>query len=138
MQSADKEAVTIEPWAAALAIATLAAVAAVAVFTAWDRAHTASLEAVVTPTAVGDTRFLAEPKAGSGPLGLAYQGEALDMVSETKLRDSKLLRQGSDDSGAYSIYLPGDETDALPKDHYYMKAADNLFIEVAKEQAPGK
>ncbi|HEX4086345.1 MAG TPA: hypothetical protein VHY22_15630 [Chthoniobacteraceae bacterium] len=133
MQSAEKEARTIEPWAAGVAISTLALVTLVAIFTAWDRAHTAELDTVITPTAVGDTHFVAEPGKGSGPLGIKYEGHALDMVAEMKMRDSRLLREGMDDSGVYAIYRPADDADALPKDHYYVKAADNLFIEAAKE-----
>src|SRR5579862_2091523 len=132
MPSAEKEALTIESWAAGIAVATLFFVTGVAVFTSWDRAHNAALEQVVTQTAVGDTHYVPEPAGGSGPLGVKYRGQMLDMVSESKIRDSKLIRVGMDDSGAYALYRPEDEKD-LPSGHFYMKVNPNEFIEVKGE-----
>lgn len=133
MPGADKEARTIEPWAAGIGMGTLILVATVAVFTAWDRAHTATHERAVTPTAVGDTHYVPEPATRIGPLGLSYEGRKLDMLSENKIRDSKLIRVGADDSGAYSLYRPQDESEGLPKEHFYMKAKPNEFLEVTAE-----
>jgi hypothetical protein len=133
MPSVEKEAQTIEPWAAWIALATLVLVSCVAGFTAWDRAHTAALETVITPTAVGDTHYIEVPNAGSGPIGLKYQGQALDMVAESKIRDSRLVRVGTDDSGAYSLYRLEDEKEGLPKDRFYIKVKTNDFMEVSVE-----
>jgi hypothetical protein len=74
-----------------------------------------------------------EPPGGKGPIGLKYQGQALDMLSETKFRDSKLLRVGADDSGVYSLYRPEDESAGLAKGHYYMKVKPNEYMEVTGE-----
>jgi hypothetical protein len=133
MPGAEKEALTIEPWAAGIGLATLALVASVALFTAWDRAHTAALEAVITPTAVGDTHYVRGPAGRSGPIGLKYQGRNLDVVLESKVRDSRLIRVGTDDSGVYSLYRPEDEKEALLKDRFFMKVGPNQFIEVTEE-----
>ena len=133
MATADKEAVTLEPWAIGVGLATLLLVTGVALFTAWDRAHTSQLEAVIMPTAVGDIHFISVPPAHKGPTGLKYQGKKLDMLSEAKIRDATLLRAGIDDSGVYSLYRPEDQSNPLDKDHYYMKAKANDFIEVSPE-----
>lgn len=133
MPGAEKEAVTIEPWAAGIALATLVLIASVAGFTIWDRASTATLDQVTAPTAVGDAHCVAEPATGPGPIGLKYQGRKLDMISENKIRDGKLIRVGTDDSGVYSLYRPEEETQALPKDRFYMKVKPNEFIEVTPE-----
>jgi hypothetical protein len=133
MPSAEKEALTIEPWAVWIALATLVLIAGVAAFTAWDRVRDASVEDVVTPTAVGDTHYVEKPNAGAGPIGLKYQGKALAMVGERKIRESKLIRAGSDDSGTFTLYRPADERKALPKDRFYMKVKTNDFMEVTSE-----
>jgi hypothetical protein len=133
MPAADKEALTIEPWAMRIGLAAVVLVASTALFTAWDRAHTGALEAVVAPTAVGDTHYVPEPPGGNGPTGLKYQGQPLDMVSESKVRDAMLIEVGVDDSGVYSLYRPADPADALPKGSYYMKVKTNEFIEVSAE-----
>jgi hypothetical protein len=132
MPSADKEAVTIEPWAAAVGAGTLVLVTAVALFTAWDHAHTASLETVAAPTAVGDTHFVTVQKGATGAIGLKYQGDAVDFVAENKIRDARLVQVGMDDTGVYSIYRLDDDKDE--KDgRYFVKAGDNDFVEVRKE-----
>ena len=118
---------------AGIALATLGLVASVAIFTAWDRAHTAGLEQVITPTAVGDAHYVKEPSTRLGAIGLTYNGQKLDMVSERKFRDAKLIRVGSDDSGVYSLYRPEDENEGLPKDRFFMKVQPNEFIEVTGE-----
>jgi len=133
MPSVEKEAVTIEPWMAGIALATLALVAGVAVFTAWDRAHTVALEVAITPTAVGDAHYVQEPAGRAGLIGLKYLGRNLDMLSESKVRDAKLLRVGVDDSGVYSLYRPEDDKAGLPKDRFFMKVKPNEFIEVTEE-----
>jgi hypothetical protein len=133
MPSAEKEFLTIEPWAAGIALATLLLVGSVAVFTVWDRGRTASIEEAVTPTAVGDMHFVREPAGKKGPIGLKYQGQKLDMVSEHKIRDSKLVRVGTDDSGVYWIYRPADESEGLGKDRFLMKTAVNEYVEVTGE-----
>ena len=133
MPTAEKEALAIEPWMAGIALATLVLVGGVAGFTVWDRAHTAMLEEVVTPTAVGDRHFVQEPTGRLGPIGLKYQGRKLDMLSESKVRDAKLIHVGTDDSGVYSLYRPEDEKEGLPKDRFYMKVKPNEFIEVTGE-----
>ena len=130
MASPDKEIATIEPWAAGIGIATLAIVVGVAIFTAWDRAHTSSLEEVITPTAVGDSHFVQEPAGGTHAIGLKYQGQLLDKVSESKLRDAKLLRVGMDDSGIYSLYRLEDDG---KNGRLFMKVGMDEFIEVKPE-----
>lgn len=124
----EKEALTIEPWAAWIAVAILAMVASVGAFTLWDRGHTSALEAVLTPTAVGDTHYVP-----ARPSGLKYRNRNLDFVSEAKVRDSKLLRVGNDDSGVYFLYRPEDEKEGLLKDRYFMKVQPNEYIEVRAE-----
>jgi hypothetical protein len=133
MPGPDKEAVTIEPWAFGIGLGTLVLVASVAAFTAWDRTHTASLEEVITETAVGDTHFIQEPKGRTGPIGLKYQGQNLDMVSENKIRDSKLIRVGADDSGVYSVYRLEEEKEGSKNERLFMKAGANEFVEVTEE-----
>ena len=133
MPGAEKEPLTIEPWMAGIALATLALVAGVAVFTAWDRAHTVALEVAITPTAVGDAHYVQEPAGRAGLIGLKYLGRNLDMLSESKVRDAKLLRAGVDDSGVYSLYRPEDDKAGLPKDRFFMKVKPNEFIEVTEE-----
>jgi hypothetical protein len=130
MASPDKEAPSIEPWAARIGIATLVLVAGVAIFTAWERAHTSSLEEVITPTAVGDMHFVPVPAGGKGAISLKYQGHTLDMVSESKLRDAKLLRAGTDDSGIYSLYRLDEEG---KNGRLFMKVGVDEFIEVKPE-----
>jgi len=132
MPTPEKEALTLEPWQAGIGLAMVVLIAGVAMFTAWDRMHNSALETVVTPTAVGDMHFVPEPKGEKGPLALKYQGRQLDMVSESKLRDSRLIRVGSDDSGVYTIYRPEDEK-LIPKDHFLMKIKTNEFMEVSSE-----
>jgi hypothetical protein len=131
MPAPEKEAVTIEPWAAGIGLATLALVAAVAIYTAWDRTRTSTIEQVTTPTAVGDTHFVQEPTSSAGPIGLKFEGRKLDMLSESKIRDSKLLRTATDDSGIYSIYHIEDEEGK--KQRLFMKVGVNEFIEVTQE-----
>jgi len=133
MPAADKEALTIEPWAAWIGLAILAVVAGVALFTLWDRAHTVTLEVVLQPTAVGDTHCVPAPPGGKGPIGLTYQGRKLDMLSESKIRDSKLLRAAVDDSGLYILYRPGDDQEALPKDRFLVKVKTDDFMVVTPE-----
>ena len=132
MPTPEKEALTIEPWQAGIALATLLLVGGVTVFTAWDRMHNAAVEDVITPTAVGDSHYVPEPKGRTGAIGLKYQGQKLDMVSESKIRDARLARVGTDDSGVYSVYRPADDK-GLAKDHFFMKAQANEFIEVTEE-----
>jgi len=132
MPSADKEAVTIEPWAAVIGGGTLVLVTAVAIFTAWDHAHTLSLETVSMPTAVGDMHFVTVAKGATGPIGLKYQGDSLDFVAESKIRDAKLVQVGMDDTGVYSIYRMDEEKDAK-NERLFVKAGDNDFVEVRKE-----
>jgi len=133
MPGVEKEAQTIEPWAAGIGLGTLVLVASVAVFTAWDRAHNTALEDVITPTAVGDTHYVQEPAGDTGAIGLKYQGRNLDMVSESKIRDAKLLRMGTDDSGVYSLYRLEDEKEGSQKERLFMKVATNEFMEVTGE-----
>lgn len=130
MAPAEKEATSIEPWAAGIGLGILAVVGCVAAFTAWDRAETGRLERVTEPTAVGDTAFVKEPPGGTGPLGLTLEGRTLEMVKEAKVRDGKLIREGKDDSGRYSIYRGEDEKAGIEKGQLYMKTAPNEFIEV--------
>jgi hypothetical protein len=54
------------------------------------------------------------------------------MVTESKIRDSKLIRVGTDDSGVYTLYRLEDEKQ-MPKDHLLMKVKPNEFIEVTPE-----
>ena len=129
MPSADKEALTIEPWAAGIGLALLILVGGVAAFTAWDRAHTGSLEEVVTPTAVGDAHFVQEPAGGTGFIGLKYQGRKLDMAGQSKILDAKLIRVGNDDTGIYSVY----EDETGKKGRLFMKVGLNQFVEVTQE-----
>jgi hypothetical protein len=131
MPAAEKEALTIEPWAMWIGLGTLVLVTSVAIFTAWDRAHTGSLEEVITPTAVGDTHFVEEPAGGKGPIKLKYQGQELDMVSESKIRDAKLIQVGTDDSGVYSLYQT--DEDEGKKGRLFMKVGVNEFMEVTPE-----
>ncbi len=130
MPNADKEALTIEPWAARIGLGTLAMVAGVAMFTAWDRTRTGGLEAASTPTAVGDTHFVKEPTGGTGPIGLRYQGRQLDVVVESKIRDSKLIRVGTDESGVFAIYRL---EEGGSKERLFVKEAVNEFLEVRRE-----
>jgi len=132
MPSPEKEVATIEPWAAGIGLATLVLVASVAVFTAWDRAHTASLEEVAMPTAVGDLQCVQEPKGTKGPIGLKYQGKELDAVSEKKHQDARMIRIGSDDGGVYSIYRLEEEKESK-NERLFMKGAENEFFEVRTE-----
>jgi hypothetical protein len=131
MPGAEKEALTIEPWAARIGLGTLALVASVAMFTAWERAHTGALEAVVTPTAVGDTHFVQEPAGGKGPIGLEFEGRKLDMVGESKIRDARMIGVGLDGSGAYEVYRL--EEKAGKKERLFMKVGVNEFMEVSAE-----
>jgi hypothetical protein len=130
MPATEKEVQTIEPWMAWIALATLLAVGSVAVFTAWDRMRTAELEQVVTPTAVGDTHYVSEPVGGTGSIGLKYQGQDLQMLSENKIRDSKMIQAGTDDTGVYSLYRSEDEKVGAAKERLYMKVKEDEFIEV--------
>ena len=68
MPSVEKEALTMEPWAVGIGLATLLVVGCVALFAAWDRTHTGQLEQVITNTAVGDTHLVTEPPSGKGPV----------------------------------------------------------------------
>jgi hypothetical protein len=131
MPSADKEAPTIEPWAAGIGLGTLAIVAGMAVFTAWDRAHVGALEEAITPTAVGDTHLAQEPAGGTGPTGLQYLGRKLDMVRDTKMQDAKMIRLGTDASGMYAVYRLEDEEGK--KERLFLKVAVNEFMEVTQE-----
>jgi hypothetical protein len=54
------------------------------------------------------------------------------MVSESKIRDARLVRVGTDDSGVYSVYRSADDK-GLAKDHFFMKMQMNEFIEVREE-----
>jgi hypothetical protein len=133
MPGAEKEAVTIEPWAARIGLGTLALVASVAVFTAWDHAHTGTLEDVAMPTAVEDTHFVQAPMGKAGPIGVQYQGQKLDMVTERKIRDSRVIRVGMDDSGVYSIYRRQEEKEGGRKEGLFVKVRVNEFMEVKEE-----
>jgi hypothetical protein len=133
MPGSQKEALTIEPWAAAIGIGMLALVTSAAVFTAWDRAHTGALEVVTTPTAVGDLHFVREPPGGKGPIGLSYRGQQLDMVSASKLQDANLIRVGMDQSGVYALYRLEEEKEGGKKERLFMKAGVNVFVEVTGE-----
>ena len=132
MPAAEKDPDTIEPWPAAIAGALVVLIAGVAIFTAWDRVHNSVRESVVNSSAVGDTHYVRLPATRTGPTGLKYQGRALDILSESKIRDSKLVRVGAEDSGMYGLYRFEDEKQ-LPKDHYLMKVSTNDFIEVTGE-----
>ncbi len=131
MLTADKEALAIEPWAAGIGLGTLALVAGVAIFTAWDRSHTGTMEEVITPTAVGDMHFVQAPAGGTGPVGLEYEGRKLDMVGESKIRDAKMIRVGADASGAYTVYRLEDKRGK--KERLFMKVGLNKFMEVTEE-----
>jgi len=133
MPSLEKEAAAVEPWAAGIGLGVLIVVLGAALFTARERADRAALEEVITPTAVGDAHYAREPAGGSGPTGLKYRGQELDMVSESKIRDAKLLRVGVDDSGAWTLYRLEDEKQAPPKEHFFIKVAENEYMEVTAE-----
>jgi hypothetical protein len=65
---------------------------------------------------------------------LKFQGQPLDMVSEEKIRDSRLLQAAKDDSGVYTLYRPDNEKeDPLPKGQFYIKVRPNIFIQAAPE-----
>jgi hypothetical protein len=129
MPAADKEALTIEPWAAGLGIALVVLVMGVALFATWDRAHTGDVEAVITPTAVGDMHFATEPAGKAGATGLKYEGRMLDMAGESKMEDAHLIREGADDSGVFGIYRM--ETEG--KGRIFVKVGVNKFMEVTQE-----
>jgi hypothetical protein len=133
MPAAEKEAVTLEPWMAWIGLSTLLVVVSVAVFSAWDRAHLSDIEIAATPTAVGDIHYIHIPAGAAGPIGLKFQGRQLDMLSETKFLDAKLIHAAEDDSGVYSLYQPEDQTQGFPKDRYFMKVKPNDYIEVTQE-----
>ena len=120
-----------DPLAEALTAIWSALVASVAIYTAWDRTRTSTIEQVITPTAVGDTHFVQEPTSATGPIGLKFEGRKLDMLSESKIRDSKLLRTATDDSGIYSLYHLEEEEGK--KQRLFMKVGVNEFIEVTQE-----
>jgi hypothetical protein len=80
---------------------------------------------------VGDTHFVQEPAGGKGPIGLKYEGQKLDVVSESKIRDSKLIQAGTDDSGVYSLYRLEEEEGK--KGRLFMKVGLNEFVEVVGE-----
>jgi len=130
--SADKDVVEMEPWAVGIGLGTLVLVLGMAIFTAWDRMHTPSLETVITPTAVGDMHFVPEPARGVTEIGLKYQGHQLTIVSETKLRDATLIRVGTDDSGIYTLYQLEDEQGRRDA-QLFMKVGLNEFIKVTAE-----
>lgn len=129
----DKEAAAIEPWAMVIGVGTMLVVAGVAAFTAWDRLHVAQEEEIMTPTAVGDMHFVKAPASGAGPIGLLYQGKMLDMVSESKVRDSRMVRVGADDNGNYTIYGEDDEASKGRKGALFMKVGVNEFMAVKQE-----
>jgi hypothetical protein len=133
MPAEDKEVLIVEPWAAWIGLATLVLVMGVAIFTAWDRAQTGTLDTVTTPTAVGDTHYIHAPAGGSGPIGLKYQGQLLSALGDHKIRDATLIRADMDDSGVYSLYRPEDEKSGLPGGHFYMKVKADDFIEVTSQ-----
>jgi hypothetical protein len=134
MPTADKEAATIEPWAAAIGLALLVIVTGVTIFTAWDRMRNGALEEVVTPTAVGDMHFVPEPSGGAGSVGLQYKGRKLDMAGAAKLRDSKLIRVGMDDTGVYTLYrLEEEKQEGAHPEQLYLKIGVNEFMRVTPE-----
>jgi hypothetical protein len=133
MPAAEKEAVTLEPWMAWIGLSTLLVVVSVAVFSVWDRAHLSDLETVNAPTAVGDAHYVRIPAGATGAIGLKFQGRQIDMISETKFLDAKLIHIAEDDSGVYSLYQPEDQTQGFPKDRYFMKVKPDDYIEVKQE-----
>jgi hypothetical protein len=95
--------------AAILGGALLAGFLCALVFTVRDERRRHELETVSEPRAVGDSQFFPEPESLAPGQTLArFEGRELIAAQPepVEIRDSRMLKAGRDESGAYHIYRP--------------------------------
>ncbi len=113
--------------------------AALTTFAFVGRQHRAQLETVEQVTAVGDTTYFKMPEMTEKPSALAvsFQGKQLYPASFKRMgnRDSRMLRVGTDDSGAYGIYAVREAIDARKKEaeELYLKLGPDEYLNVRSE-----
>src|SRR5438552_75371 len=101
---------TSNAWAARVAATLVAGFVLVAAFTFYDHAHRAALERVEEPTAVGDTHFAKPPPNANATVG-KFEGKNLFVEKSVKARDSKMLRAGREENGAFAVYRSAEPDD---------------------------
>ncbi len=106
------------------------ALVAVCTFTSWQ--GRSRLEAYSEATAVGDKAYyeFSDPKNIPATI-VVFRGQPLTMNAwhHEHTGDSKMLRVGKDDSGAYSIYVPREATgEKEAKSEYFLKTGENEYL----------
>jgi hypothetical protein len=101
-------------------------------FTAYENSRRDKLERVEFAVAVEDTNFfpLSSDVLDEQPV-LTFGRKPLFLRSKTpvKLRDTDMVRRGTDDSGGYNIYAPHDAVT-----RYLVKIGANYYLELRTEQ----
>jgi hypothetical protein len=125
--------------------AILAALAAVILLISQEHRRRTPVETYEELTSVGDHSFFKMPEqAGKNPVAaVIFRGQPLYPAGFHRLRnsDTKMLRAGSDDSGALRIYM-NSEPDPQTRDagakksesDYYLKLGEDEYLNVR----PGK
>ena len=124
-----------------LGLALLAGSLLVALTLVLDRARRESIETTREVTAVGDAAFIAPPGQGdfAKPL-VTLHGQPLHAAGArtVRLRDTKMVRAGMDDTGKYSVYStreswpPGEASAAQkPSDALFLKTGEGEYLEVS-------
>lgn len=134
------ETIFEQPWATRIGAALIVGYLIVAMSLLYDRAHRVSLESIQQSTSVGDHAFFAIPTAadGSAPALVSFKGQPLHIVSLRRipLRDTKMIRQGTDDSGRYVVYdiaepVDTSDSDASGRGFHFLKVADGEYLKVS-------
>lgn len=127
-----------------IATALLVGVAGVAAFTFFDQQRRAVIERVDEPTAVGDTHFVAPDNAAAAATTAAkplatWKGRALIAAERVKIHDNRMLRVGTTDDGALSIYRVDDSAEknkeraGKQRDVFFLKASTDQYIKVVAQ-----
>jgi hypothetical protein len=98
--------------AAILGGALLAGLLCALIFTVRDEGRRRELETVSEPRAVGDSQFFPESASlASGQTLARFEGRELVAAEgePVEIRDSRMLKAGSDESGAFQVYRPLDK-----------------------------
>jgi hypothetical protein len=122
-----------------IAIAMLLGFAMVAAFTFFDHQRRSAIERVDEPTAVGDAHFVAPENAAAAKPLAAWKGRALVGSESVKIRDNRMLRAGTADDGALSIYRLDESAEknkdrvGKQRDVYFLKTGVDQYVKVVAQ-----
>lgn len=103
-------------------------------FMFYDRAHTASLEQISQPTAVGDRAYF-PLKSDTDPTKTvaSFAGHPLFAAETVRHRDSEMIKAGMDDSRSFFIYKVVAKATVELSDAYYVKLRGGEYVKLRGE-----